>query len=338
MEETPEIPEEKSGPESMVGRLRSLLSEHKAQGDRPRRVQVIINPAAGKDQPILKSLNATMQAAGADWDVSITKNPGDGRRLAEEAVKAGIDLVLAHGGDGTVMEVATGLMGSGIPLAIIPGGTANVMAAELGIPGDLLEACALAINPAATLRAIDMGKVDDHYFMLRVGMGFEAAMVEGADRELKDRLGILAYALSGLQALSDPPIARYQLMLDGQEVATEGLTCIIANSGSIGVSGILLAPTINISDGLLDVIVVTRADLPSLLSVAASVVGGNENSTALQHWQVNRATVVADPPQMVQVDGEILSQTPVTVEVIPQAVQVIVPQKGEVPGEVKAAP
>jgi diacylglycerol kinase family enzyme len=164
----------------------------------PHRVHAIINPAAGQDQPILKVLNTALQAAEVEWDVFITKAAGDAHRLAQEAVAAKADLVIVHGGDGTVMEVASGLIGSQVPFAIIPGGTANVMSLELGIPNGAVESCALAVNPEAATRVIDMGQIGDHFFLLRASVGFEAAMVEGADRELKDRLGF-AYAFSALQ-------------------------------------------------------------------------------------------------------------------------------------------
>jgi diacylglycerol kinase (ATP) len=299
----------------------------------PKYVQVIINPAAGRDQPVLKTINAAFQNAGIDWDVSITKKAGDGTRLAQAAVSAGVDAVLVHGGDGTVMEVARGVMHTGTPMAILPGGTANVMAHELGIPVNLVEAAALAVNPEATVRTVDMGQVGDYSFLLRAGMGFEAAMVEGADRELKDRLGLLAYALSALQELANPEIARYRLILDGQEVETEGLACIIANSGNVGASGLFLAPGISVSDGLLDVIIVTRSDLPSLVALAASVVGGAERVQGLQHWQVKEVKISSEPSQTVQLDGEILASTPIEARVVPGAVQVIVPPDAVSPGE-----
>lgn len=306
------------------GFLQQLKARRAGKGGSDQ-VHVIVNPAAGKDQPILKTLNATFKGAGIDWDVFITKEAGDGRRFAQEAAQAGALAVLAHGGDGTVMEAASGLIGTDIPLGILPGGTANVLALDLGIPGDIEAACALLVNPQATLRKVDIGQVGEFYFLIRAGMGFEAAMVEGADRELKDRLGVFAYAFSALQALADPPIARYHLKLDGQEVDVMGLTCIIANSGSLGLPGITFSSKVSVSDGLLDVIVVTRADLASLVALAASVLGGGEEPPALQHWQVREADVFADPAQQVQVDGEMLAHTPISARVIPQAVNLIVP-------------
>jgi diacylglycerol kinase (ATP) len=309
----------------LVERVRTRVDQS-AEREQGRLIHVIINPVAGKGQPVLKVLNAAMQVAGVAWEVFVTKAAGDCHNFVKQAVEAGVDQVIVYGGDGTIMEAASALMGTDIPLAIIPGGTGNVMSAELRIPLDLVEACALAVDPEANLRAIDLGRIGEKYtFMLRAGVGLEAAMVAGADRELKDRVGSLAYAISGLQALSDPPIARYRLELDGEETLVEGLTCIVANSGNVGVPGMYLAPNIDVSDGLLDVIVVRSIDLPALASLLASVVGGLENPEKLAHWQAKEITLTSDPVQKVQVDGEILCETPFTVRVVPQAVKMIVP-------------
>jgi diacylglycerol kinase (ATP) len=290
-----------------------------------KRVHVIINPAAGQDQPLLGKLNSVFQPADVDWDVFITKKAGDGRRLAQEAVAAGVDVIAVHGGDGTVAEVVNGMIGSEIPLAIFPGGTANVLATELGIPNDPAQAASLLCCDS-TLRTIDMGQIDDHYFVQRAGIGLEAQIVEGTDRETKNRLGWLAYALSAFQALSEPDSIHYSLTLDGVNVETEGLACFIANTGNVGLPGFTLAPTINISDGLLDVVVIHHTNLASLLSLAASVVSGSENLHSIQHWQIREATIDAQPLQAVMSDGEIIGETPITIKVLPQALRVIVPE------------
>ena len=291
-----------------------------------RRVHVIINPAAGQDRAILGPMNRAFHPAGVDWEVRVTKREGDARRYAEEAVAAGVDAVGVYGGDGTVMEVASGLVETGVPLAIFPGGTANVMSVELGIPSDLAEAIALVCEQECATRVVDMGRVGDRCFLLRVGIGFEAEMVEGADRELKDKLGVLAYGVSALQALRERRTARYWITVDGREIATEGMTCIVANTGSFGKVGLSLAPTIDVSDGRLDVIVVRGADVPSLLAVAASVVAGKEKTEPLQHWQGRTVSVRSDPVQTVQADGEPLGETPVDVTILPGALKVIVPR------------
>jgi diacylglycerol kinase (ATP) len=292
-----------------------------------KRVQVIINPTAGQDQAILGVLNSVFQEAGVTWDVSITNKAGDARRFAREAVEAGVDVVAAYGGDGTVMEVASGLIGTTVPLAIFPGGTANVMSLELGISSDLAEAGALVCQDECAVVPIDMGQLgDDQFFILRVGTGLEADMVEGADRELKNRLGTLAYALSALQAIQNPTLSRYNLTIDGQRVEAEGIACLICNSGNLGRAGMALSSGVSVRDGLLDVFVLQQASLTSLLSLTRDVLTQTEPTTpVLQHWQGREVTLVAEPNQTVQADGEVLGQTPVTAKVLPGVVNVIVP-------------
>lgn len=297
-----------------------------------KRVHVIINPAAGQDRPILGILNSAFHPAGVDWDVFITKQGGDAFRLGREAVAAGADVVAVYGGDGTVMEVASALIGTGVPLAIFPGGTANVMSVELGISSDLAEACALVCSDAHEIIEMDMGQVnEDKHFILRVGIGFEARMVEGADRDLKDRVGTLAYALAALQALRDPTVSQYEVLIDGQRIVSEGISCLICNSGSVGRPGFSLSPTVSVRDGLLDVFILRKAEIPSLLAVARNVVAGGEAAWRdLQHWQGREIQVVATPKQEVQADGEVLGESPVTARVLPGAVRLIVPKAAAV--------
>lgn len=310
---------------SLIDRLRSLVQRDRLEGPRRLKVHVILNPAAGQDAPVLKLLNEALNASGVDWDIFITKQSGDAARFARQAVAARADRLVVYGGDGTVAEAASGLLDSTLPMAIIPGGTANVISIEAGIPGDLAEACALAVHPAPGTLTVDIAKAGEHFFLLRAGMGLEAAMVEGADRELKNRLGVFAYALAGLHALANPPTACYRLTLDGETVETEGVTCIVANSGATGLGpGFSLAPEIYVDDGLLDVLVLRKADLAGLVSAAASVIGKSD-AAQVHHWQAREVTVEADPPQTVQADGEPAGETPLSIRLIPRAVRLVVP-------------
>lgn len=294
------------------------------RGEAPyQNVLVIINPASGQDRPMLGIMNRAFHDAGINWDVRITKESGDAQRFAQEAVAAGVDAVGVYGGDGTVMEVAAGLQGSDVPLAIFPGGTANVMSVELGIPNDLTEATALVCGAESYVRQVDVGRVRDTSFLLRVGIGFEADVIRKTERDAKNRMGTLAYLLTGLQALGDHKMARYHLTLDGQEVEAEGVSLMIANSGNMGVSNLSLAKNIDISDGLLDVVIIRDTDVGSLLQVAASAVG---LSDPLPHWQARHIKVEATPRLRVIRDGEPMDDTPVEATVLPRALKVIVPK------------
>lgn len=305
--------------------------------DAIKSIYVIINPAAGQDRPILGAMNRAFQTAEIEWDVRLTKKAGDAQQFAQEAIAAGVDAVAVYGGDGTVMEVAGALAGTNVPLAIFPGGTANVMSVELGIPGDLTEAVALVCGQAREIRILDMGRVRGQLFMLRLGIGFFAETTKGTEREAKNRMGALAYTLSALQALPKTQMSRYYLMLDGEEVEVEGVACFIANSGNLGIPGLSLSKAISVNDGLLDVIVLPSLNVGTALNVAANAVGLTDS---LPHWQAREIRLVADPPQSIECDGEMIDPTPVSASVVPQALRVIVPNPatvGDVKDEVKKA-
>ena len=317
-------------------------------------VHVVINPAAGQEEPILSIINSVFRGAGVDYDVSITKAAGDATVQARQAAEGGADVVAAYGGDGTVAEVASGLIGTNVPLAILPGGTANAMSSELNIPQTSRAAAELICAENILVRKVDMGslyvnsqELGDHWrnFILRVGVGFEAAMVEKAGRDLKDRFGNFAYLWAAMQNLVQPQVARYQLVVDGQEIETEGLTCIIANSGNMAQRNLSLLPGIDISDGLLDVIVIQPAGLrmftdliggiTGLINVDAS--GGDaEGKRAVQWWQAKEVRLVSTPAQSVQLDGEVLGTAAVSARVLAQAIRVITP--GAPAGQAKAGP
>ena len=145
-----------------------------------KRVLVIINPAAGHDEPILNVLNDVFQPAGVDWDIRITHKSGDATRLAREAAAMGVDLVAGYGGDGTQMEVANGLLGTGVPQAILPGGTGNAMAHDLKVPIKLSEAAQLIVS-SPKRQAVDLARAGDRVYMLRAYTGVSAE--QAASRE-----------------------------------------------------------------------------------------------------------------------------------------------------------
>ncbi len=290
-----------------------------------RKVHVIVNPASGQPKPILHTLNAVFGKQGVEWDVFITKAYGDAQRFTKAAVAAGVDVVAVFGGDGTVMEVAKALHNTPVPMAILPGGTANLLSVELGIPKDLNQAATIAARPDSPVRAVDMGKIGDDYFILRVGLGFPALKVKYADRKLKNRFGILAYSIAGMKAIKDTQKVQYSLNLDGQVYEVEGLACLIDNAGNMGIQSATHSRQISVDDGLLDVLIVRDTALIDLLTKGAIVDQPREQM--FYHWQARQISVDADPVQPIQVDGEIGWQTPVAISVIPGAVRVLVPEK-----------
>ena len=265
-----------------------------------QQIHIIINPAAGQNEPILNTLNQVFQEYDINWQVSITQGPGDACRLAKEAVAAGVDLVAGYGGDGTLMEVANGLRGSNIPLGILPGGTGNGIARELRIPFNLEQAAELLCQ-SPTVSQIDVGQIEGQYFLLHAYAGLHPS--QQASRDLKDNMGMLAYLLPMLRVIKEPQISHYTLIIDGQIIQTEGIFCAVVNALGLGISFSLTEP-VNPKDGLLNLFLIKK-DTSTPLS---QTLNQEEKDKLFQHWQCREVSIHSQPAQQVWMDGEVTAQ------------------------------
>jgi len=291
-----------------------------------RKFRAVINPASGQPQPVLRILNDAFRGTGIEWDISLTQRGDDARIAVERALADGVDLIGACGGDGTVMEVASALIGKDTPMAILPAGTANLLACELMIPQDLSQAASLITSVCKAIKAIDLGRVGSRPFALRLGIGHEARKVELADREMKDRLGVLAYSVAALMALDEPLMTGYRLELDGKRFEVEGLSCMVANAGSFGIEGFSYSPHIRIDDGKLDVFVLSDMNPYTIVSALKHMFTGDyDPDEGFFYCSASEIRIETLTPQKVHVDGEVWGETPVSVDVLPRAVRVLAP-------------
>lgn len=284
-------------------------------------VAVIINPASGNNEPILNILNEVFGQYEVPWSIRVTHQAGDATRLAREAVAEGADLVVGYGGDGTQREIANGLINSDVPMAILPGGTGNAMAFELNIPRDLRQAVELICTSKTTI-PIDLGRVADHYFMLRLYAGMEEE--QKTSREMKDRFGVLAYAMSFIGLLSDLNHAHYKLTVDGELIEEDGVACFAFNAGSLGGVDLSYDAEISVTDGMLDLFIL-NTDLSTITAAADRLFDLPNESGGLHYWRGREIVLEADPPQTVWVDGELLGPTPITITAVPAAVRIVIP-------------
>lgn len=284
------------------------------------RVFVAINPASGGNEPILNTLSDVFSQHDISWEVGLTQAYGDGQWLARQAIEQGYDIVAAYGGDGTVTDVASGLIGSQVPMAILPGGTGNVIAKEFRLPLTLAEA--IGVIASGQPRRVDMGRLGEAYFMLRCDIGLTANVTEDASRELKDRSGLFAYLLSLF--FTDKSRTVYRLTVDGEQIEAEGVTCMVANIGAAGSLDLELKPAVACDDGLLDIFVVRTISEAVASAVTQIIPLSDDRQVEMQRWTGRKITVDAVETQKVGFDGEMYGETPITAEVVPGAVTVIV--------------
>ncbi len=227
-----------------------------------KQLAVVLNPIKVDDVAAFKAMveeQADRSGWGApSWYETTVEDPG--RSMAESAAIDGAELVVVCGGDGTVRTVCAELAGTGIPVGVVPAGTGNLLARNLDIPLYLQAAVDVALNGQD--RAIDLVKVDgdgiedDQHFMVMGGMGFDAAIMEGADDATKARIGWLAYFVSGIRHLRSPSFRVEISVDDGPFTKHRALTVVVGNVGYL-TAGIPLLPDATIDDGVLDVVILS---------------------------------------------------------------------------------
>jgi YegS/Rv2252/BmrU family lipid kinase len=275
-----------------------------------KQLGVILNPVKVEDPDAFRTM-VGRTASGAGWTVSSwaeTTIEDPGRAMAEEAAVSGAELVIVCGGDGTVRTVCAELAGTGVPVGVVPAGTGNLLARNLGIPLQLQAAIDVALHGQD--RAIDLVKVsgdgieDDSHFMVMAGMGFDAAIMEGANEQIKAKVGWLAYVVSGMRNIMFPPV-RVEISVDGGEWSRHrARTVVIGNVGYLQ-AGMPLLPDAAIDDGVLDVVILHPRRFLSWIPLAVRVLSRGKRVDELLNRLTGHTVSVraaADTPR--QLDGD----------------------------------
>ena len=297
-----------------------------------RGLTFIVNPVSGsrrgqRDHPLIERL----ARACPDAELLLTRRPGDGEALARARRMRSNHGVVAVGGDGTVHEVASGLMGGRAPLAVLPVGSGNDFARMLATPRRV--EAALAWLATARPRALDVGHVrlvasdgsiDQQHFFNSLGIGFEAVVAARAARIRRLR-GVARYLIAALRELPGYPAPLMTLEFDHQTLRQRQFLVAIGNGRWAG-GGFKLTPNAQIDDGLLEM---TRADdLPlwRLLTILPRVFsGGHLACNGVHSDRVQSVTIDCPEGCMVHGDGEILARRAVRldVKILPGALSVL---------------
>lgn len=252
-------------------------------------------------------------------------------KKARRALKDGAELVLVWGGDGMVQRCTDAIAGSGVPVGLLPAGTANLLASNLGVPEDLDRAVATALH--GTERRLDLGRLkgggEEEHFAVMAGVGFDAALVGGADRRAKDRLGRLAYVRSGIRGVRGPTVEAI-VTVDGAEWYRGPVSCVLlGNVGKI-TGGIPAFDDAQPDDGLLEVGVATASGaLQWARTLGRMAFGRSEKSPFVHITRGREIAVTLAGPLPYELDGGARGEVrKFTATAEPGALTVLVPQPG----------
>ncbi len=295
-----------------------------------KRAAIIYNPVAralSRRQHLLQRIIEALNRQGVAAALVATTGPGSASLQAKRQIEAGCDLILAAGGDGTINEVANGMIHSGVPLAIIPCGTANVLARETHIPVNMVAAAQAVFQMAPTRVAIGMlrlGSFEQRSFLCMAGAGLDADIVCHINLDLKAALGKLAYYIGGFaQALR--PLTEFEVTVDGaQYEASFALISRVRNYGGdleIARGASLLRNEFQV------VLFRGKHSLRYLPYLAAVSLRFAERINGCTFVYGRHVTCRALPGESIfaQVDGELAGKLPISAEIVPDALTLLLP-------------
>jgi len=299
-------------------------ASHCSGADPTLRIAIIANPVSGGGRAF-RRLNRLLRAwPHSDWDVELhtTRCPGHAGALARELQKQPPDLLAVCGGDGTLSDVASNVPEPSFPVALLPGGTANVLAHEFDIPLDPVRAMEIALR--RTVRRVDLGILEgrDHRrFLLMAGVGLDAYVVSKI-RPGKRKLGIAAYYAATLRALATYSFPEFRVILPG-EVMTAS-SCIIANAAGYG-GGLVLTPDADMSDGMLDLLILQGKPRISHLRVLSAAWLGKPIDDSSSRRRIAALRIEGKRGIWIQADGELTGTLPVDVSLAHAGFPLVVP-------------
>lgn len=295
-----------------------------------KRARLIYNPTSGREEMKrrLPEILQRLERGGLETSTHATIGEGDATLAAIEAVERGFDIVIAAGGDGTLYEVINGLAVKPVrpPLGILPVGTTNDFARALGIPKHWEFAVDLILQQHT--RTIDVGKVNNRYFINIAGGGSMTELTYEVPSKLKTMIGQLAYYMKGLEKLPRLRPIELHIRANEAELHEEVMMFLICNSNSVG-GFEKLAPEASLNDGLLDVFILRKCNLADFIRiVSAALRGEHMNDPHVIHFKTNQIDIASPDYVQINLDGEFGGTLPCTFSVLPEHLQIFVDESG----------
>jgi diacylglycerol kinase (ATP) len=295
-----------------------------------KRARLIYNPSSGREamKKKLPDILQRLERGGLETSTHATIGEGDATLAAAYAVEQGFDVIIAAGGDGTLNEVVNGLAEKeNRPLlGILPIGTTNDFARALSIPRQWEAACDIIIKQFA--RPIDVGKVNQRYFINIAGGGSMTELTYEVPSKMKTMIGQLAYYMKGLEKL--PRLRPIELYIKSTEMELHEnvMLFLITNSNSVG-GFEKLAPDASLDDGLFDVFILKRCNLGEFIRVVSAALRGEHlNDPNVIYFKTNNIQVTSPDYVQINLDGEFGGTLPCRFSLLPSHINIITDESG----------
>jgi diacylglycerol kinase (ATP) len=295
------------------------------------RVAVIRNPFSGRGagEAAWSGVEEQLRQALGSRLVSIeaTKAAGTGKTQARELARAGIEIIVGAGGDGTITDVMQGVLGTDSALALIPQGTGNDFSRTLGIGTDLARAVQTIAN--GNIQSVDVGhwqqECAEGHFLNVAGCGFDSMVADRINHGYRKLSGKSAYLAAMVGTLMSYRPSELTITVDGDLISQRAMLCAIANAQSYG-GGMKVAPTASITDGLLDLVLVGEFGRIEFLRAFPRVLKGTHlTHPKVTHRQFRELEITSEPAIPFLVDGELVGAMTTRVTVLPGSLRLVIP-------------
>lgn len=272
-----------------------------------KKARIIYNPTSGRElfKRHLPEVLQKFEQAGYETSCHATTCEGDAIQAAKAAGERGFDLIVAAGGDGTINEVVNGIAElEGRPqIAVIPVGTTNDFARAIGIPlNNVIQAVEVIL--AGEPKKIDIGQVNDQYFINIAGGGRLTELTYEVPSKLKTMVGQLAYYLKGMEMLPSIRPAEVEIEYDGKLFQGEIMLFLVSLTNSVG-GFEKLAPDSKLNDGMFDLLILKKANLAEFIRVATLALRGEHiNDEHIIYTKANRVKITNNDKMQLNLDGE----------------------------------
>lgn len=291
---------------------------------------IIYNPVArtlSRNRHLLQRSIETLRDQGIETRLVATTAPNSAGAQARQQIESGCDLILAAGGDGTINEVASGMLHTGVPLGVLPGGTANVLAREMKLPMNMAkvaESLGRMTPVCISTGLLRIGTHERRTFLCMAGAGLDAEIVCNVDLDLKAAIGKLAYYVGGFGQVFRP-LTEFEVNVDGKKYeASFALISRVRNYGG----DLEIAKRASLLRDDFEVVLFRGTQsyqyLPYFVGVAIGQTAKLSGCTMV-HGRTVSCHSVAGKDVFAQVDGELVGKLDVTAEILPQSLTLLMP-------------
>lgn len=290
-----------------------------------KKIAIIVNPIAGgakSKEKIIDYLFRYFSSLCKDMAIQITSQPGEATALARKCAQEKVELIIAIGGDGTINEVGTGLVGTEVALAIIPTGSGNGLARSLNIPTNLRHACELIKQQTVTY--IDVGQANNRYFFLVFGLGFDAVVGKRfSESSLRGPIPYFYYSFKEYFEYRPP---KMEIVFNGYAKKIQPFVVAVANGKQYG-NGALIAPDAKLNDGFFDVCIVHRLTVFQAFTAIPKLFKGKiHNFHEVEFHKTDALQIVRDEPGIINIDGEPIEEgATINIKILPKKLKIIAP-------------